>query len=168
MAKRIRFFATKGDMISILSRMEEQLSYDIKYTQCGKPGPILYKTVSDIPGLGTLRERHNEISFIIMRADDEVKLNKFGQVYPGDNSQSLGFDPSGISEDGTGLIHGEFTVMEDNEISAGLFSMVKKIMRSECRMIRGCYIGKEAEDMYGKLRFICIGISEPEIYDFKI
>ena len=29
-------------------------------------------------------------------------------------------------------------------------------------------IGKEAEGLYGKLRFICIGINEPEEYDFRV
>ena len=103
-----------------LSEMEEQLPFGIKYIQCGKTDSILYSTVKDIPGLGTLREKHNEISYLIMRCDDEAVRNKFGQVYPGENGRSLEFDPSGISEDGTGLIHGMFATMEDNEMSDGL------------------------------------------------
>ena len=83
MVKRINFFATKNDMVSVLSEMEEQLPFGIKYIQCGKTDSILYSTVKDIPGLGTLREKHNEISYLIMRCDDEAVRNKFGQVYPG-------------------------------------------------------------------------------------
>ena len=168
MNKRINFFATKNDMISILSKLEEQLSYDIKYIPSGKTDPLSYNTVKDIPGLGTLKNTHSEVSYLIMRKDDEVNVNQYGQIYPGENSRSLVFDPSGISEDGTGLIHGMFATMEDNEISEGLFKAVRKILNSECRKIRGWYIGKEAEDLYGKLRFICIGVSEPELYDFRI
>ena len=78
------------------------------------------------------------------------------------------FDPSGISEDGTGLIHGMFATMEDNEMSDGLYKAVRKILNAEFRKVRGWYIGKEAGRLYGKLRFICIGLSEPELYDFKI
>ena len=168
MVKRINFFATKNDMVSVLSEMEEQLSFGIKYIQCGKTDSILYSTVKDIPGLGTLKEKHSEISFLIMPNDEEVTSTQSGQVYQGDNPRSLEFDPSGISEDGTGLIHGLFATMEDNEISDGLLKVVKKIMNSECKKVRGWYIGKEAESLYGKLRFICIGLSEPEEYDFKI
>ena len=168
MAKRINFFATKNDMVSVLSEMEEQLPFGIKYIQCGKTDSILYSTVKDIPGLGTLKEKHSEISFLIMPNDEEVTSTQSGQVYQGDNPRSLEFDPSGISEDGTGLIHGLFATMEDNEISDGLLKAVKKIMNSECKKVRGWYIGKEAESLYGKLRFICIGLSEPEEYDFKI
>lgn len=168
MTKRISFFATENDMISILSKLEEQLSHDIKYIQNGKTDPLSFSTVKDIPGLGTLKNTHSEISYLIMRKDDEVNANQYGQVYPGENSRSLVFDPSGISEDGTGLIHGMFATMEDNEISEGLFKAVRKILNSECRKIRGWYIGKEAEGLYGKLRFICIGVSEPELYDFRI
>lgn len=167
MAKRINFFATKDDMISILSKLEEQLSYDVKYVRCGN-SPVSYGTVKDIPGLGTLKEKHSEISFLIMRSGDEVTANQFGQVYPGENSRSLVFDPSGISEDGTGLIHGMFAAMEDNEISDGLIKAVRKILNAECQKTRGWHIGKEALSLYGKLRFICIGLSEPEIYDFRI
>lgn len=168
MVKRINFFATKNDMVSVLSEMEEQLPFGIKYIQCGKTDSILYSTVKDIPGLGTLKEKHSEISFLIMPNDEEVTSTQSGQVYQGDNPRSLEFDPSGISEDGTGLIHGLFASMEDNEISDGLLKAVKKIMNSECIKVRGWYIGKEAESLYGKLRFICIGLSEPEKYDFKI
>ena len=168
MTKRINFFATKNDMISVLLKLEEQLSHDINYIQCGKTDMLSYSTVKDIPGLGTLKNTHSEISYLIMRKDDDVNLNQYGQIYPGENSRSLEFDPSGISEDGTGLIHGMFATLEDNEISDGLFKAVRKILNSECRKIRGWYIGKEAEGLYGKLRFICIGLSEPELYDFRI
>lgn len=168
MSKRINFFATKNDMVSVLSEMEEQLPFGIKYIKCGKTDSILYSTVKDIPGLGTLKEKHSEISFLIMPNDEEVTSTQSGQVYQGDNPRSLEFDPSGISEDGTGLIHGLFATMEDNEISDGLLKAVKKIMNSGCKKVRGWYIGKEAESLYGKLRFICIGLSEPEEYDFKI
>ena len=168
MTNRINFFATKNDMISILSKLEEQLSYEIKYIQCGKKTGSFYRTIKDIPGLGTLQKNHGEISFIIMPADAEVTINEYGQVYQGENKCSLGFDPSGISEDGTGLIHGMFAIMDDNEISFELFKAVKKLMKAECRISRGWHIGKEAEDLYGRLRFICIGLNEPESFDFKI
>ena len=65
-----------------------------------------------------------------MRKVDEVKTNQYGQVYQGENNRSLEFDPPGISEDGTGLIHGMFATMEDNEISITLRNAVKKIMGS--------------------------------------
>jgi hypothetical protein len=168
MTNRINFFATKNDMISILSKLEEQLSYEIKYIQCGKKDGSFYRTIKDIPGLGTLQKNHGEISFIIMPADAEVTINEYGQVYQGENKCSLGFDPSGISEDGTGLIHGMFAIMDDNEISFELFKAVKKLMKAECRISRGWHIGKEAEDLYGRLRFICIGLNEPESFDFRI
>ena len=168
MAKRINFFATKNDMVSILSKLEEQFSHGLKYVQCGRSEPISYETVNDIPGLGTLKEKHSEISFLIMPNDEEVTTNQSGQVYQGDNPYSLELDPSGISEDGTGLIHGMFATMEDNEISDSLLKAAKKILNSECKKVRGWYIGKEAESLYGKLRYICIGLSEPEEYDIKI
>lgn len=168
MTNRINFFATKNDMISILSKLEEQLSYEIKYIQCGKKDGSFYRTIKDIPSLGTLQKNHGEISFIIMPADAVVTINEYGQVYQGENKCSLGFDPSGISEDGTGLIHGMFAIMDDNEISFELFKAVKKLMKAECRISRGWHIGKEAEDLYGRLRFICIGLNEPESFDFRI
>jgi hypothetical protein len=168
MAKRINFFATKNDMISVLSKLEEQFSYEIKYIQCGKLNHTIYKNVKEIPSLGTLKEKHGEISFLIMRKDDEVNTNRYGHVYQGDNLFSLEFEPSGISEDGTGLIHGIFAIMDDNEISVELFKVAKRIMKAEFRKSKNWYIGKEAEKLYGKLRFICIGLNEPELYDFRI
>ena len=168
MVKRIYFFATKNDMINVLSKLEQQLSYEIKYIQCGNSDQRIFSTAEELPGLGTLKEKHGEISFLIMRKEDEVKTNAFGQIYQGENVCSLEFNPSGISEDGTGLIHGMFAIMDNNEISGELFKIVKRIMKAECKKSGGWYIGKEAEELYGKLRFICIGLNEPELYDFKI
>ena len=74
MVKRIYFFATKNDMINVLSKLEQQLSYEIKYIQCGKTDQRIFSTAEEIPGLGTLKEKHGEISFLIMRKEDEVKL----------------------------------------------------------------------------------------------
>ena len=54
-------------MVSVLSEMEEQLPFGIKYIQCGKTDSILYSTVKDIPDLGTLKEKHSEISFLIIQ-----------------------------------------------------------------------------------------------------
>ena len=81
-----------------------------------------------------------------MPIDAKVAINEYGQVYHGENKCSLGFDPSGISEDGTGLIHGMFTIMDENEISLELFKTVKKLMKAECKISRGWHIGKEAKE----------------------
>ena len=75
-------------MKAVLSKVEEQLSFDVKYIPCGKTNQQFYRTVKDISGLGTLKEKHGEISFLIMRKDDEGKTNQYGQVYQGKKTRS--------------------------------------------------------------------------------
>ena len=72
MVKRINFFATKNDMVSVLSEMEEQLPFGIKYIQCGKTDSILYSTVKDIPGLG-IRERTADRWNLILRGSAKTE-----------------------------------------------------------------------------------------------
>ena len=90
MAKRINFFATKNDMISILTKLEEQFSHGLKYFQCGKTERISYETSNDIPGLGTLKEKHSEISFLIMRKDGKRSVISNMLYIPEMNNNLLG------------------------------------------------------------------------------
>ena len=52
MTNRINFFATKNDMVSILLKFEEQLSYEIKYIQCGKKYGSFYELPTPITSDG--------------------------------------------------------------------------------------------------------------------
>ena len=42
----------------------------------------------------------------------------------------------------------------------------KKALKNNCITVRGWYIGHEAEQLNGKVRFITIGVNEPIEYDF--
>ena len=84
------------------------------------------------------------------------------------NSTCLGFSPSGLTADETCLIHGQFSIMDKNEISDTLMKAAAKALRKHCKRFKGWYFGQEAEQLNGKVRYITIGISEPQEYDFKI
>ena len=167
MAKRINFFATRDDMIQLIDRITEELPFEMMII--GHDGQI-YDRADEIPELGSLSKTHGEKSYLIMKKGDSIKHSDIqkDRVYQGDNPNSMEFDPSGISSDGTCLIHGLFTTMEDNEISNELLKTARRVLRRTFQSVRGWYIGPETVNLKGKVRFICIGVNEPEEYDLKL
>ena len=47
-----------------------------------------------------------------------------------------------------------------------MMKIIKKALKNNCITVRGWYIGHEAEQLNGKVRFITIGVNEPIEYDF--
>ena len=172
MAKRIKFFAAKADMISMLDKLAGKLPFEIKYVKDGScEEPVIFYRAEDIPGLGRLNKSHCEKCFLIMKKDEPVSVDRqlrTPAVYQSFNPASLAFYPGGLSSDNFCLIHGQFAVMDDNEISTVLFKTVRSILGREFIGIRGWYIGREAREMYGKVSFACIGSNEPEDHHFRL
>ena len=168
MAKRINFFATRSDIEQLLNSIFDELSFEVEIINMDNN---VFGRVEDIPNLGKLDKSHMEKSFLIMKKGEERALHKIPdgiRVYPGENPRSLECNPSGMSSDGSCLIHGIFKTMEDNEISTELFKTTKRVIRRSFVSVNGWYIGPEAMKLKGKVRFVCIGVSEPEEFDLHI
>lgn len=174
MSRRINFFATEKDMVSLLKEVEETIPFDVKYilsydTSIVTEKVLEYKNVEQIPNLGRLTKHHSEKSFLITRSDMKSKVKKTPigvKVIQGENPESVGFDPSGFSEDGSCLIHGIFSTMEEVGLSKELFNAIRRLMNKHFTKVRGWYFGDEAKSLCGQVRYICIGVNEPEEYDF--
>ena len=168
MAKRINFFATRSDMVQLVNTIIDELSFEAEIINMDN---TVYESADDIPDLGRLDKSHMEKSFLIMKKNEERVLHKipYGvRVYPGENPRSLECDPSGMSSDSSCLIHGMFRTMEDNEVSTELLRTAARVMKRSFESVNGWYIGPEAMKLKGKVRFVCIGVSEPMEYDLQI
>ena len=168
MAKRINFFATRSDMEQLIESVIDELGFEAEIVNTDN---TIFESVRDISDLGKLDKTHNEKTFLIMKKGEERVLHKIPggvRVYPGENPRSLEFDPSGISSDGLCLIHGMLSTMEDNEISTELMKTSKRVIKRSFESVNGWYIGPEAMGLKGKVRFVCIGVNEPEEYDLQI
>ena len=160
--------------MSLLKEVEETIPFDVKYILSYDINIVTekvleYKNVEQIPNLDRLTKGHSEKSFLITRSDmkPEIKDTPIGvKVNQGENPESVGFDPSGFSEDGSCLIHGIFSMMEENVISKELFNTIRRLMNKHFIKLRGWYFGDDAKSLCGQVRYICIGVNEPEEYDF--
>ena len=174
MAKRINFFATRNDMVLLLKELE--ISFEVKYvlsydTMVISNKILEYSSVESIPNLDNLRKKHSEKMFLIMRQGAvplKKKTPRGVKVIQGENLESVGFDPSGFSEDGSCLIHGIFSTMEENAFSKEIFNAVRRLLNKQFTKVRGWYFGDEAMSLNGKVRYVCIGTNEPEEYDFYL
>ena len=163
-------------MVLLLKEVEETISIKVKYILSNDINVISdeiseYTGAESIPDLDKLCKSHNEKSFLIMQKNAiPVKKKTPGgvKVYQGENPESVGFGPGGFSEDGSGLIHGIFSMMEENDVSKGIFNAIRKLLDKRFTKVRGWYFGDEAKSLNGKVRYICIGINEPEEYDFHL
>lgn len=168
MAKRINFFATRSDMVQLLNTIIDELSFEAEIINMDNN---VFEFAEDIPDFGKLDKSHMEKSFLIMKKNEERVLHKIPdgvRVYPGENPRSLECNPGGMSSDNSCLIHGMFNAMEDNEISTELLRTAKRVIRRSFESVNGWYIGPEAMGLKGKVRFVCIGVSEPVEYDLQI
>ncbi len=161
-------------MVVLFKELEElfDIKYILSYDTMNTSGKLLkYGSVESIPDLDKLCKGHSEKSYLIMQqgAIPVMKKTPGGvKVYQAENPESVGFDPGGFSEDGSGLIHGVFTMMDENAVSKGIFNAVRKLLDKRFTKVRGWYFGYEAKSLNGKVRYICIGINEPEEYDFHL
>ena len=180
MSRRLFFFATKNDLISIMNTFCELLPFEVKYFETGNmptEQPEIFSCIEELPHIGiTYSKSHCSDNYSIMKKDipvvtervDSDTLGTFYCAYDSMNSTCLSFSPSGLTADGACLIHGQFAVMDKNEISDTLMKTAAKALRKHCKRIKGWYFGQEAEQLNGKVRYITIGISEPQEYDFKL
>ena len=178
MNKRLLLFATRNDLISILNNFQKLLSFEIKYTKAGNildNQPETFFTAEEIPHLGALKSnKHCSENYIILKKDIPVvtkEINSQNQgtiyaVYDSLNDTCMSFSPSGFNPDEDCLIHGQFVIMNENDISKEMMKMIKKVLRNNCKIVRGWYIGHEAEQLNGKVRFVTIDVNEPIEYDF--
>ena len=167
MAKHINFFATRSDIEQLLLSIIDELSFETEIIYMDNN---VFERVEDIPYLGQLDKSHMEKFFLIMKKGEERVLHKIPdgvRVYPGENPRSLECDPSGISSDGSCLIHGIFRVIEENEISTMLLKTAKRVIKRTFKSVNGWYIGPEAMKLKGKVRFVCISVNEPVEYDLQ-
>lgn len=176
MNKRFSIIATKNDMIEILTIFGDLLSYEIKYV---KEGPFqgdfseIFDKIEDIPDLGYLHsDSHLAVSYLIMQRNTKIKYEELKgekglirSVSYGDNDESIIFFPSGFSINEDCLIHGEFTIKEENEVSKEMMKNIKKSLKKCCMYVNNCFIGKEALILKNRVRYIMIGVGEPQEYD---
>jgi hypothetical protein len=180
MNSRLLFFATKNDSIEIFKNFCELLSFDVKYVKSGNMpnnSPDILSSIEEIPHLGFLKSnKHCSENYIILKKDVPIEIKKiisydndvFYSIVPSENITSMIFSPSGLNIDGDCLIHGQFAIMNENDISKEMMKMIKKALRNNCKLVRGWYVGHEAEQLNGKVRYITVGVNEPQEYDFKL
>lgn len=168
MEHRINFFATRSDIVQLFNSIIDELSFEAEIINMDN---TVFESVMDIPDLGKLDKSHMEKYFLFMKKGEARVLHKIPdgiRVYPGENPRSLECDPSGMSSDGSCLIHGVLSVMEDNEISSELMKTAKRVIRKSFENVNGWYIGPDAMKLKGKVRFVCIGVNEPVEYDLQM
>lgn len=178
MNKRILLFATKNDMICILNSFQKLLSFDIKYVKAGNipdNQPEVFFDAAEIPHLGFLKtDKHCTENYIILKKDISIVTKEINSqnrgvihvVYDSMNDTCMSFSPSGFNSTGDCLIHGQFAIINENDTSKEMMKIIKKALKNNCITVRGWYIGHEAEQLNGKVRFITIGVNEPIEYDF--
>ena len=128
MNSRLLFFATKNDSIEIFKNFCELLSFDVKYVKSGNMpnnSPDILSSIEEIPHLGFLKSnKHCSENYIILKKDVPIEIKKiisydndvFYSIVPSENITSMIFSPSGLNIDGDCLIHGQFAIMNENDI----------------------------------------------------
>lgn len=177
MAKEIRFFATKSDLLSILRLTEEKMP--MKYIRTGgysAAGAIEeYKSLMTYGDLGINKSGdHQNESFLVIRAEDSLALNdccllEGGRRYFVDqlkNEQSVVLWPGGIYGDKF-LVHGHVGTIHTNVTANKLYDVFQKAIKRQCNIkVNGFYISSDVLNLHRSgFRLITINVRQSPEYD---
>lgn len=179
MTRRFFFFATKRDLLEILTEMEKttKIKY-IKSEMYSKPEYKIYKSITEFEDLGINKTGdHSYPGYLVMDLEEPIiphlsVLSKTGEprysIYQLENRQSIKFTPGGLYGSEY-LIHGEVgTMWYEDEKSEELYKTFKKAFSKKCKKIKNWYFGKEALSIAKDVRLITVGIEQPKTNDFII
>ena len=178
--KRLLFFATKNDMLHIFENYVLKYGKKMQYVEEGNHYncPItIYNSINELPELGFLDSpNHCSLSYLVLSDSELINTeslylkdrSKVYAVYQNLNPNSVVFSPSGIYKKNKSLIHGQLSTISESDISKALFKEIKSVIKNSFLNYKGWYIGAEAKNLYGKIRFVTISADSPTEYDLKI
>ena len=179
MTRRFFFFATKKDLLEILTEMEKTTNVQyIKYERYNKPDFIIHKSITEFEDLGISKYgEQGSPMYLVMDPTDTVISEAVKQTNTGeikyfinsvDNKHSIDFSPGGFYGSGL-LVHGEIGTMNyEDKKTEELYKTFKKAFSKKCKKIHNWYFGKEALSVAKDVRLITVGKDQPKSNDFII
>jgi hypothetical protein len=177
MSKEIFFFATKTDIETVLKGVESKRK--IKYIchkSYDKPEGEFGNSFKELKGLGFNHSGdHQSESYFVFDSDVDVNFRESKQVSGGYkyflgqdiNPASIVFWPGGICKENF-LVCGHMATISDNPTSIDLYGTFRKeIVKLFKSKVNRYYIGPDALSLKDCVRFVTMGINQPEIFDVK-
>lgn len=178
MAKSILFYATKSDLIGLISSIEAEA--EIKYARAGLLNIEEINEYASLIGnvdveAAKFGDRNLCIRYLMVSKGTninvtEVPQRKGGIKYAIDqmrNNASVCFRPCGVFETGKAIIEGEFSTIHSNKDSMGIFNDIAKKIKVSFTKIKGCFIGDEALKYHNEGWRLTQNVKAPTEYDFK-
>ena len=178
MTRRFFFFATKKDLLEILTEMEK--TTNVQYIKCKRydnSNFIIHKSITEFEDLGISKYgEHNSPWYLVMDPTETIISEKrqlsTGEViyliYPFHNKHSIDFSPGGFYGSEL-LVHGEVATMNyEDKKTEELYKTLKKAFSKKCKKIHNWYFGKEALSVAKDVRLITVGKNQPKSNDFII
>ena len=178
MTRRFFFFATKKDLLEILTEMEKTTNVQyIKDERYNKPDFIIHKSITEFEDLGISEYGEQRDSMYIVMDLTETIISEKRQlstgeviylIYPFHNKHSIDFSPGGFYGSEL-LVHGEVATMNyEDKKTEELYKTFKKAFSKKCKKIHNWYFGKEALSVAKDVRLITVGKNQPKSNDFII
>ena len=178
MTRRFFFFATKKDLLEILTEMEKTTNVQyIKHERYNNPDFIIHKSITEFEDLGISKYgEHGSPMYIVMDPTETIVSEKrqlstgeiVYHVFPVDNKHSIDFSPGGFYGSEL-LVHGEIGTMNyEDKKTEELYKTFKKAFSKKCKKIHNWYFGKEALSVAKDVRLITVGKNQPKSNDFII
>ena len=178
MTRRFFFFATKKDLLEILTEMEKTTNVQyIKDERYNKPDFIIHKSITEFEDLDISKYgEHGSPMYIVMDPTETIVSEKrqlstgeiVYHVFPVDNKHSIDFSPGGFYGSEL-LVHGEIGTMNyEDKKTEELYKTFKKAFSKKCKKIHNWYFGKEALSVAKDVRLITVGKNQPKSNDFII
>ena len=183
--KRIRFFATRDDLIEAFD-CKRIFGYEcFKYVDMSmfyESNIPEYTCIQDIPklehytGSSTCTDNYLIFSKDVQIIPEVIQLYSGEMTYrckPWSHGEGivtpiLQFSPGGVSPNGLAYIYGELSTCSDKKETLDAFKALSGSIKKCFIGVHGLWLGKDVLDKYyNKLRFVTIGQEEPVEYDFR-
>ena len=178
MSKSIYFFATRSDLVPVLSAIEADLS--IKYTKAGMfddPEMTEFTSYTEIDSLGVAvaNEQNHNPSFLIVPAELDVTVRAVQQRRGGtrygidqlENPSSVVLRSGGVYKDSCVVAGQVGTAADDGPISLKLVNRFAREIRKQFVRINSYYVGSEAKELMGKGYRLTSDARRPREYDLS-
>ena len=177
MSKMIHFFATREELLSVLTEIESEV--DIHYAEAGMfeiPEVVKYSNSKEIPDLGVSKIGYarGETMMLIGELAREFSLRESpqrrgGVRYAVDqlyNPHTVSLAPGGLFDART-VIAGDIGTCTTSPISVNLFKVCKKIVRRRWNRIHSYYVSNEAEKILDAGGRLTADVKSPAEYDVQ-
>lgn len=176
--KQFSFFATKDDLIEVLTAVATKTSYHfVSANDIDDETPSVYTSVSELADLSiaVFGDQNKEKTFLLIASDAKPKVRKLEQRRGGEkyfldqlsHPESVVLRPGGVFSEAECIIAGQVGTTTDDKWSVDLYKILFSEFKKQFIKIKSFYVGKIAAKKLDDGVRLTTNVKAPREYDLQ-